>query len=95
MGGGGSRFQRSALGFVERHWSPHLDIAGRRDWGLGAGGEHRFPHPGMCRTDAAGVGLGTDGLSQRWETRLRQDPTLRALPRARERRSSGCRAAES
>lgn len=41
---GWSRFQRypGSAGFVERHWSPHLDIAGSGGWGLEAGGEHPF-----------------------------------------------------
>lgn len=44
-----------AQGFVERHWSPHLDTAGSGGWELGSGGEHSFPPECAERRDAAGM----------------------------------------
>lgn len=43
----GSSATEKSLGFVEIHWSPHLDTAGSRIGGWGPNGKHPFSQHGM------------------------------------------------
>lgn len=48
VGGSGSQRHHEGAGFLEMHWSPHLDIAGSRTGGWGPDGKPPpFPQPGM------------------------------------------------